>query len=35
MANIVIDLTYTNLKDNINGVSTYTFKDLGTSNMKI
>ena len=35
MANININLSYNKLKQNINGVSTYTFRDLGTSNIKL
>lgn len=35
MANINIDLNYKQIKQNIQGVSTYTYKDLGTSNIKI
>lgn len=35
MANINIDLTYKNIKQYIDGISTYTYKDLGTSNIKI
>jgi hypothetical protein len=35
MANINLDLTYKKIKENIDGVSTFTYKDLGTSNIKL
>lgn len=35
MANIVIDLTYSNLTEKVDGVSTYTYKDIGTANFKL
>lgn len=35
MSNININLAFNSIKRKIDGVSTYTFKDLGTSNMKM
>lgn len=35
MANLNIDLTYKQIKQNIEGVSTYTYRDLGTSNIAL
>jgi hypothetical protein len=35
MANIDINLAFNSLRKKVDGVSTYTYKDIGTSNMKL
>lgn len=35
MANLNINLSYKQIKQNVEGVSTYTYRDLGTSNIKL
>lgn len=35
MANIDINLAFKSLKKKVDGVSTYTYKDIGTSNIKL